>query len=155
MRRTVSTWRTMRTSTWKDASVPCKKMACHPPPPPPVRTTPALAKVTGWMRIHQHDRWRLQPFRSVRNMRRPPQTRSSRPMKQVKKSQRHNPRISILSMKLWLKDTHLRLLAIPGANRHLVTASIKPPLVVGHVGMIRLCIRSAIRRIRLSPPRRP
>ena len=32
---------------------------------------------------------------------------------------------------------------------------MKPPLVIGQVGTIRLVIQSAIRRIRLSPPQRP
>lgn len=156
MRKTGSIWRTTPTSTWKDVSAPWKKMAGHPPhPPPPARTSPTLARSIGWMKMRRHYRWRNQenrPFRPVRNARGSLQARSSRPAKQVKKFQLHHPENSIPLMKSWLKDTLLRLLAIPGVNRHLVTVSMKPPLVVGHVGMITLSIRSAVRRIRLRRP---
>ena len=158
MRRTGSICRTIPISTWTHASAPCRKMGCHHPPSPLVRKSLTSAKSTGWMRIHRYDQWRFQrdqSFRPARNAQGPLQARSIRPAKKVRKTQHRNSRINVLSMRLWLTGTHQRLLAIPGANRHLVTVSMKPPLVVGQVGIIRLSIRSAVRRIRLRPLLKP
>lgn len=139
------------------ASAPCKKTGCHHPPPLTDCQSQTSAKSTGWMRIQHYDLWWFQRkcFRPVRNTQEPLQARSFRPAKKVTKVQPHNSKINVLSMRLWLTGTHQRLLAIPGANRHLVTVSMKPPLVVGQVKIIKLSIRLAIRRIRLSPSQKP